>query len=78
MESIISSYISRELVSKPDFQLKNDTSLFESGVLDSRSLLKLVMFVEKEFRVVVSPEELFPDNFQTVNRICEFLRSKPR
>jgi len=76
MESLINGYIRRELVNKPDFQLKNDAPLFESKVLDSRSLLKLVMFVEKEFRVAVGPEELFPENFETVDRICSFLRAK--
>jgi len=78
MESLINAYISRELIGKPDLQLKNDTSLFESRILDSRSLIKLVMYVEHQFGVVVPPEELFPENFETIDRLCVYLRSKKK
>ena len=43
MEAIINDYISKELVQDPALlPLSNDTSLLETGVLDSLSLLKLV------------------------------------
>ena len=76
MEALISAYISRELVSKPEFSLKNDSPLFESGILDSRSLINLVLFLERQFGIVVLPEEMLPENFQTIDRICVYLRSK--
>jgi len=63
-------------MSKPESNLKNDTLLFESGILDSLSLLKLVLFLEKQFGVVVPAEELVPDNFKSVDAICVYLRSK--
>lgn len=76
MESLINDYVRRELLSKPEVELKNDTPLFESKILDSRSLIKLVLFVEHQFGVVVPPEELFPENFETIDRLCVYLRSK--
>ena len=48
METIITDYISRELV--PDaalLPLADDTSLLDSGILDSLSLLRLVVFLEE-------------------------------
>jgi acyl carrier protein len=77
MESAISAYISREIVSKPELlPLENHTPLLESGILDSLSLLKLVLFLEQQFGVVVAPEELIPDNFGTIDTICGYLRDK--
>jgi len=78
MEALISSYITGELAKKPDFGLKNDTPLFESRILNSMSLVRLVLFLEKQFGVVVPPEELLPKNFQTIDAICSYLRSKQR
>lgn len=74
MESVINAYISRELANKPELlPLKNDTSLLESGILDSLSLLKLVLFLEEQFGVAVGAEDLVPENFETINAICAYL-----
>jgi acyl carrier protein len=47
----------------------------ESGILDSLSLLKLLVFLEEEFKVPVDEFELIPENFNTVNAICAYIRS---
>lgn len=74
MKSVINEYISRELVDKPELlPLKHDTPLLESGILDSLSVLKLVLFLEEQFGVVVAPEDLIPENFETVDAICAYL-----
>jgi len=77
IESVIDSYITRELVTKPELlPLRNDSPLIESGILESLSILKLVLFLEKKFEIVVSPAELIPMNFETIDAICVFLRTK--
>jgi acyl carrier protein len=77
MELVINEYISRELVGQPELlPLKNDTSLLESGILDSLSVLKLVLFLERQFGVVVAAEDLMPENFETVEAICVYLRAQ--
>ena len=76
-ESLVNDYISREIITKPELlPLNNETRLLESGIIDSLSLLKLVLFLEQKFGVVVGAEELVPENFQTVSTICTFLRTK--
>ena len=77
METIINDYISRELV--PDaalLPLANDTSLLESGILDSLSLLRLVVFLEDRFGITMGDADLLPENFASVNAICAYLRSR--
>ena len=77
MESVINEYISQELVDKREsLPLKNDMPLLESGILDSLSVLKLVLFIEAQFGVAVDPEALIPENFETVRAICVFLRTQ--
>jgi acyl carrier protein len=77
VETIVSDYISRELV--PDaalLPLTNETSLLDSGILDSLSLLRLVVFLEERFEITMGDADLLPENFASVNAICAYLRSR--
>ncbi|HEV2139106.1 MAG TPA: acyl carrier protein [Nitrososphaerales archaeon] len=75
--SQISEYISRELVGKPELlPLKTDTNLLASGVLDSLSLLGLVVFLERQFSIAVNPDEVIPANFNTIDAISAYVRRK--
>ena len=77
MESIVNDYISRELVQDPAMlPLTDDTSLLDSGILDSLSLLQLVVFCEERFGVTVGDTDLLPENFASVSTICAYLRSR--
>lgn len=79
MTSVINDYISRELVSDPAMlPLREDSSLLRSGILDSLSLLKLVLFLEKQFSITVAPEDLIPEYFETVEAICMYLQTHHR
>jgi acyl carrier protein len=77
VETVINEYISRELV--PDaalLPLANDTSLLDSGILDSLSLLRLVVFLEERFEITMGDADLLPENFASVNAVCAYLRSR--
>jgi acyl carrier protein len=77
VEAIIKNYISRELISKPELlPLKDDTPLLESGILDSLALLRLLVFLEEEFNVPVDDFEVIPENFETIDSICAYVRSR--
>ena len=77
MEAVINDYISKELVQDGSLlPLGNSTSLLETGVLDSLSLLRLVVFIQERFGIVVDDVDLVPENFDTVDAICAYLRSR--
>lgn len=57
-------------------QLENDESLFESGLIDSLGFIKLIEFIEKEFKVSVDMSEVTMDKFGTVNDIERFINEK--
>lgn len=46
------------------------------GRLDSLSVLRLVGFIEETFRVQVADDELVPENFENVESIAAFIRTK--
>lgn len=75
--STIKDYITREVAPNPELlPIKDDTRLIESGILDSLSILKLVLFLEEKFGVKVAPGDVTQENFETVDLICRYLRTK--
>jgi acyl carrier protein len=77
MESIVNEYISREIVQDQEvLPLSNDTSLLTGGILDSLSLLRLVVFLQERFKLTVDETDLLPENFDSVNTICAYLRAR--
>jgi acyl carrier protein len=77
VETVINDYISRELVQDPALlPLADGASLLESGIIDSLSLLRLVVFLEERFGITVGDEDLLPENFASVETICAYLRAR--
>jgi acyl carrier protein len=56
--------------------LKDDTSLRSSGVLDSMATLQLVTFVEETFGIEVEAHEAGVENFESLNDIAAFVQQK--
>lgn len=56
--------------------LAEDTDLLESGVVDSIGILEIVSFIEQSFEIVVSDEDLVPENFGSIARIAAFVGTK--
>ncbi len=48
----------------------------ETGMLDSLGILDVVHFLEEEFTIRVSDEELLPENFGSLDVLVEFTRKK--
>jgi acyl carrier protein len=57
-------------------KLTNDTPLFGKGIIDSTGVLELVAFIEDNFNVTVTDEELVQENFSCLTTIGKFLQSK--
>jgi acyl carrier protein len=64
------------LFSDNGFQLGDDVSFLEEGIVDSTGVLELVMFVEDTFNVEVPDEEIIPDNFDSVNNLAVYIEGK--
>jgi acyl carrier protein len=51
-------------------------SLLGSGIVDSMGVLELINFIEAEFQITVSEEDLLPENFQTIACLTAFVQEK--
>ena len=56
--------------------LRDTDKLLESGIVDSLGILDLVAFLESDFQVHITDDELLPENFQTVEAIAQFVERK--
>ena len=75
METIVNDYITRELVHDVTLlPLGDATSLLETGILHSLSMLSLAVFIRDRFGVTVEDADLVPENFDSVDAICAYLR----
>ncbi len=54
----------------------DDDSLLERGILDSLGLVKLLTFLEQEYRFVLPDEEVIPDHFETINAIVALVKQR--
>ncbi|MBD3426732.1 MAG: acyl carrier protein [Candidatus Omnitrophica bacterium] len=56
--------------------LKNDESLFGSGIVDSLRLFELIAFIERSFRISVRMSEITLENFDSVDNIAKLVKKK--
>lgn len=56
--------------------ITDETLIFEEGVLDSMGLLFLIEFLQEEFNVTTNDDELVVENFESIGKIVDFLKTK--
>ena len=58
---------------KPGVDFEGKTDLFESGVLDSMTIVMLAAEINDEFDIEISVEDLLPENFNSVDAMVELI-----
>lgn len=56
--------------------INTESLLLKSGIIDSMGGLDLVMFLEEEFKIIISDEDLLPENFESIVYMAAFVQSK--
>lgn len=56
--------------------VQNKDQLIENGLLDSLGILDVVSFLEEEFSISVSDDELTPDNFNSIINMSDYVQMK--
>jgi acyl carrier protein len=57
-------------------EIEDDTPLFSSGLIDSASLVELIVFVESQGNVKFDPDDVTLDNLDSVAQILTFVSTK--
>lgn len=73
----IRDFIAQNLLfSDNGYQYGDDDSFLQEGIVDSVGVMDLVSFVEDNFNVEVDDQEIVPDNFDSVNKLAQYVRGK--
>jgi len=56
--------------------ISTEESLLDSGLIDSMGIFELVAFLEKEFDIEITDEDLVPDNFESLNLIASMVTKR--
>ncbi|HQB37082.1 MAG TPA: acyl carrier protein, partial [Bacteroidales bacterium] len=57
-------------------KIKDDSMIFKEGYFDSMGFIMLIAFLEEEFGIKTSDEDLIEENFESINAICDFVDRK--
>ena len=75
-KKIIIDYIKKEFLEEEDSdtEIKEDTPLISSGIVDSFSMVSLKTFLEKKYKIQIPDAKATPEAFDTVNNIINLLK----
>ncbi len=77
IEQKIRNFIAENILFSNDgYPYSDETSFLENGVIDSMNVMEIVAFVEEAFGVDVEDREIIPSNFDSVQNVATYLRSK--
>lgn len=77
VETEIREYLNQYLLfSEEAFEYDDDDSFLENGIVDSVAVMELALFVEETYRITVDDHEITPDNFDSVNKLARYIRSR--
>ena len=69
----VRTFLVHEVLEGDESELEEDTSLIASGIMNSRTMVKLMAFVDENYGVTLSFKQLNPGNLQTVRSIAKMI-----
>lgn len=76
VRTAIRQFIAQHFPLSQKRQFTDDASLLESGIVDSIGILEIVSYLEQEFAIQVSDDDLLPENFGSISGIAAFVERK--
>jgi len=75
-EKVSQFILNNFLMHESNIDLDINASLLEEGIIDSTGVLELVSFLESEFSVKITEDEIIPENLDTIENIVAFVEKK--
>ncbi len=73
----IRQFIATKLIADgSDVKLTDTASLIDSGIIDSFGIMTLLGYLEEDFSIQISGDDLIPENFASIETISEFISKK--
>lgn len=76
LEDRIKNFITTNFYVADASSLDLDDSFLDRGIVDSTGVLEVISFVEDEFGIQVSDDEMLPENLDSVRRLAAFVTRK--
>jgi acyl carrier protein len=76
IEHEVRNFIVENYLLAREDSLSNDDSFLEKGIFDSTGILELVSFVEHKYKIQLEPDELVPENLDSIASLARFLQRK--
>jgi acyl carrier protein len=76
IQQVRSFVVDNFLFEEGDGKFSNEDSFLDNGLIDSMGILTLVEFVKEKYTIPVEDEDLVPDNWDSVQRIANFVQSR--
>ena len=73
--SVVRSYILKAAHAESK-KVKDNSLIFKEGFIDSMGFIMLITFIEEEFKIKTSDEDLIEDNFESIVAITEYISRK--
>ena len=74
----IKELIQKEIKSIAFIEVDFDTSLIKSNILDSLTVIDLAIFLEEQTDLNISARDINSDNFESINKIADYLKRKKK
>ncbi len=75
VKQLLIDYVKKEYLDEDsDQEIREDTKLISSGIVDSFSMVSLKIFLEKKFQIKIPDEKATPEAFDSVNNIIRLLQ----
>ena len=63
-------------VSEESRGFSDSDSFLRKGIIDSMGVIELLTFIQKEYKIRVEPAEVLPQNFDTLDNLERYIRTK--
>jgi len=73
----IKKYIAENLLfSQNGFPYDENASFLQEGIIDSIGVMELTTFVSQTFKIDAPPEDITPDNFDSIEKLSNYIRRR--
>lgn len=71
---IIKDFLVKNVISDGDkIDLGYEDSLIETGIIDSLAIVKIIAFLEGEFKIIIGDDDILAENFESIKSMSVFI-----
>jgi len=71
----VRNYLLQEIYSEKK-KIKDESLIFKEGYFDSMGFIRLLTYLEEEFKIKMEDSDLMEENFESINAIADFVARK--